>query len=84
MPAYVGVAAIVIVVLVVLAGFAFFRSLIEERARSAEARANQLEALLDEVKDVAWTNRELAPDFATIIIDTIRTSEDAAKRRQLP
>lgn len=78
------IAGIVIAVLLVLAGFAFFRSLIEERARAAEARANKLEALLEEVKDVAWSNRELAPDFATIIIDTIRTNEEVARRRQLP
>ena len=84
MPGLVGIIAIVIVVLLVLAGLAFFRSLTEERARAAEARADKLEALLDEVKEVAWTNRELAPDFATIIIDTIRSSEEVARRRQLP
>lgn len=78
------IAGIVIAVLLVLAGFAFFRSLIEERARAAEARAAKLEALLEEVKDVAWSNRELAPDFASIIIDTIRTNEEVARRRQLP
>lgn len=83
MPA-VGYAAIVIVALLVLAGFAFFRSLVEERARAAEARADKLQALLEEVKDVAWSNRELAPDLATIIIDTIRTNEEVARRRQLP
>lgn len=78
------IAGVVIGVLLVLAGFAFFRSLIEERARAAEARADKLATLLEEVKDVAWSNRELAPDFASIIIDTIRTSEEVARRRQLP
>jgi len=78
------IVGIVLVVLLVIAGFAWFRSLIEERARAAEARANALADLLEEVKDVAWSNRELAPDFATIIIDTIRTNEEVARRRQLP
>ncbi len=78
------IVAVVLLVLLVIAGFAWFRSLIEERARAAEARAAKLEDLLEEVKDVAWSNRELAPDFATIIIDTIRTNEEVARRRQLP
>ena len=78
------IVGIVLVVLLVIAGCAWFRSLIEERARAAEARANALADLLEEVKDVAWSNRELAPDFATIIIDTIRTNEEVARRRQLP
>ena len=78
------IVAVVLVVLLILAGFAWFRSLIEERARAAEARAAKLEDLLEEVKDVAWSNRELAPDLASIIIDTIRTNEEVARRRQLP
>lgn len=76
--------AVILVVLIVLASFAFFRSLADERARAAERRVEQLETLLDEVKDVAWTNREIAPDLATIIIDTIRTSERDTRRRELP
>jgi len=78
------IVAVVLLVLLVIAGFAWFRSLIEERARAAEARAAKLEDLLEEVKDVAWSNRELAPDLASIIIDTIRTNEEVARRRQLP
>ncbi len=78
------IVGIILVVLLVLAGFAFFRALVEERARAAEARARALDNLLEEVKDIAWTNRELAPDLATIIIDTIRTNEEVARRRQLP
>jgi hypothetical protein len=78
------IVALVLVVLVGLALLAFFRSLADERARAAERRAQQLESLLDEVKEIAWTNRELAPDLATIIIDTIRTNEEVARRRQLP
>ena len=38
------------------------------RGRGTPARA-----LLDDVKEVAWTNRDIAPELATIIIDTIRT-----------
>ena len=78
------IVAVVLLVLLVIAGFAWFRSLIEERARAAEARADKLQALLEEVKDVAWSNRELAPDLATIIIDTIRTHEEVACRLLIP
>ena len=63
---------------------AFFRSLAEERARAAEAEARRLQLLLDEVKEVAWTNRDIAPELATIIIDTIRTDESQHRRRELP
>ena len=63
---------------------AFFRSLAEERARAAEARAARLELLLDEVKELAWSHRELAPELSTIIIDTIRTTERNDRRRELP
>jgi hypothetical protein len=80
----VGIAAVGLVVLIGLATLAFFRSMADERARAAEARASKLEALLDEVKDVAWTHRDIAPELSTIIIDTIRTREQEARRRELP
>ena len=78
------VVGVVIVVLIALAALAFFRSIADERARAAERRADQLEALLDEVKEVAWTNRDIAPDLSTIIIDTIRSGEQENRRRELP
>ena len=80
----VGIGGVVLVVLLGLAALAFFRSIADERARAAEARANRLEALLDEVKEVAWTNRDIAPELSTIIIDTIRTGEQENRRRELP
>lgn len=61
----------------------FFRSLAEERARAAEAEVRRLRTLLDDVKEVAWTNRDIAPDLATIVIDTIRTAE-RSHRPELP
>lgn len=82
--ALLAVIGVVIVVLIVLAALAFFRSIADERARAAERRANQLEALLDEVKEVAWTNRDIAPELSTIIIDTIRSGEQENRRRELP
>jgi type II secretory pathway pseudopilin PulG len=78
------VVGVVIVVLIALASLAFFRSIADERARAAERRAAQLEALLDEVKEVAWTNRDIAPELSTIIIDTIRSGEQENRRRELP
>jgi hypothetical protein len=78
------VIGVVIVVLIAIAALAFFRSIADERARAAERRAAQLEALLDEVKEVAWTNRDVAPELSTIIIDTIRSGEQENRRRELP
>ena len=61
----------------------FFRSLADERARAAEAEVRRLHAVLDDVKEVAWTNRDIAPELATIVIDTIRTAE-RSHRPELP
>jgi hypothetical protein len=40
--------------------------------------------VLDDVKEVAWSNRDVAPDLSTIVIDTIRTGEERLGRRELP
>jgi uncharacterized membrane protein len=80
----ISVVGIVLVVLIGLAVVAFFRSIAEERARAAEAEARRLRSLLEEVKEVAWTNRDIAPELSTIIIDTIRTREESDRRRELP
>ena len=77
-------AAIVIVVLIGAASLLFFRSIADERARAAEAEAKRLRNMLEEVKEIAWTNRDIAPELSTIIIDTIRTREDSDRRRELP
>ena len=61
----------------------FFRSLAEERVRVAEAEVRRLAGLVDDVKEVAWSNRDIAPELATIIIDTIRTAE-RSHRPELP
>lgn len=74
----------VLVFLLGLAAFAFFRSIAEERARAAEAESRRLRSMLEEVKEIAWTNRDIAPELSTIIIDTIRTREDSDRRRELP
>ena len=80
----IGIVAAIALVLIGVAVIAFFRSLAEERARTAEREAARLRTMLEEVKEIAWTNREIAPDLATIIIDTIRTREESDRRRQLP
>ena len=67
------VLALVILLLVGLV--LFMRSLAREQVRAAQAEVKRLQAVLDDVKDVAWSNRELSPDISTIIIDTIRSSE---------
>jgi hypothetical protein len=77
-------AAVVAVLAVVAVSAAlFYRSLADERARTAEAEVRRLELLLDDVKEVAWSNRDIAPELATIVIDTIRTAE-RRHRPELP
>jgi hypothetical protein len=69
------------VVILVIAGLIavglvlFFRSIAREQVRTAQAEVRRVQAVLDDVKDVAWSNRDIAPDISTIIIETIRTSE---------
>ena len=69
--AVVAAVAVVIAVAVVL----FLRSLAREQVRSAQAETKRVQAVLDDVKDVAWSNRDIAPELSTIIIETIRSSE---------
>lgn len=76
-------AAFGLVVVIALLVVLFFRSLAEERARAAEAEVRRLQVLIDDVKEVAWTNRDIAPELATIVIDTIRTAE-RGHRPELP
>lgn len=79
-----GIVGVVLVALIGMGVVAFFRSIADERDRAAEREAARLRDMLEEVKEIAWTNREIAPDLATIIIDTIRTREDKDRRRELP
>ena len=76
--------AIAVVALVALVLIAFFRSQAREQVRAAQAETARLRAVLDDVKNVAWTNRDVAPDLSTIVIDTIRTGEERLGRRELP
>jgi cytochrome c-type biogenesis protein CcmH/NrfF len=76
------IAAVVALVAVVL--IAFFRSQAREQVRAAQADAARLQAVLDDVKSIAWDNRDVAPDMSTIVIDTIRTGEQRLGRRELP
>lgn len=76
-------AAMALVAVICLCLVLFFRSLAEERARAAEAEVRRLQLLVDDVKEVAWSNRDIAPELATIVIDTIRTAE-RRHRPELP
>ena len=76
--------AIAVVALVAIVLIAFFRSQAREQVRAAEAETARLRAVLDDVKNVAWTNRDVAPDLSTIVIDTIRSGEERLGRRELP
>jgi hypothetical protein len=74
-----GLIALVAIVLV-----AFFRAQAREQVQAARGETARLQAVLDDVKEIAWNNRELAPDMSTIVIDTIRTGEERLGRRELP
>jgi cytochrome c-type biogenesis protein CcmH/NrfF len=75
-------AAVVALVAIVLV--AFFRAQAREQVRAAQAETARLQAVLDDVKEIAWSNRDIAPDMSTIVIDTIRTGEERLGRRELP
>ncbi len=80
----VAVVGIAVAVLVAVVLVAFFRSQAREQVRAAQAETARLRAVLEDVKDVAWSNRDVAPDLSTIVIDTIRTGEERLGRRELP
>ena len=79
-----GLVIAAVVALVALVLIAFFRAQAREQVLAAQADTARLQAVLDDVKDIAWNNREIAPDMSTIVIDTIRTGEERLGRRQLP
>ena len=79
-----GLVIAAVVALLALVVIAFFRSQAREEVLTARAETARLQAVLDDVKNVAWDNRELAPDLSTIVIDTIRTGEERLGRRELP
>jgi cytochrome c-type biogenesis protein CcmH/NrfF len=75
-------AALVALVAIVLV--AFFRAQAREQVQAAQAETARLKAVLDDVKDIAWNNRDIAPDMSTIVIETIRSGEERLGRRELP
>jgi hypothetical protein len=79
--AVVGTAVVVLVAVVLVA---FFRSRAREQVRAAQAETARLRAVLEDVKGIAWNNRDIAPEMSTIVIDTIRTGEERINRRELP
>ena len=79
-----GLVIAVVVALVAVVLVAFFRAQAREQVRAAQADTARLQAVLEDVKSVAWDNREIAPDLSTIVIDTIRTGQERLGRRELP
>jgi flagellar biosynthesis/type III secretory pathway M-ring protein FliF/YscJ len=79
--ALIGIAVVAVLAAIVIA---FFRSQAREQVLAAQAETDRLRAVLDDVKEVAWSNRDIAPDLSTIVIDTIRTGEERLGRRELP
>jgi flagellar biosynthesis/type III secretory pathway M-ring protein FliF/YscJ len=79
--ALIGIAVVAVLAAILIA---FFRSQAREQVLAAQAETARLRAVLDDVKEVAWSNRDVAPDLSTIVIDTIRTGEERLGRRELP
>jgi len=79
--ALIGIAVTAIIAIAIIA---FFRAQAREQVRSAQAETARIQAVLDDVKSIAWDNRDVAPDLSTIVIDTIRTGEERIGRRELP
>ena len=79
--ALIGIAVVAVLAAILIA---FFRSQAREQIRAAQAQTARLQAVLEDVKDVAWSNRDVAPELSTIVIDTIRTGEERLGRRELP
>jgi flagellar biosynthesis/type III secretory pathway M-ring protein FliF/YscJ len=79
--ALIGIAVVVLIAVVLIA---FFRAQAREQVLAAKAETARLRAVLDDVREVAWNNRDVAPDLSTIVIDTIRTGEERMSRRELP
>jgi hypothetical protein len=79
--ALIGIAVVVLIAVVLIA---FFRAQAREQVLAAKAETARLRAVLDDVREVAWNNRDVAPDLATIVIDTIRSGEERLSRRELP
>jgi hypothetical protein len=79
--ALIGIAVAAVLAIVIIA---FFRAQAREQVQAAQAETARLRAVLDDVREVAWGNRDLAPDLSTIVIDTIRTGEERLGRRELP
>ena len=73
-----------LIAFVAVIAIAFFRAQAREQVRAAHAETARLRAVLDDVKEVAWGNRDIAPDLSTIVIDVIRSGEERLGRCELP
>ena len=72
------VAAVLLLLVVLLAGLAVLGSVQgrpAQLAASERAELRRLKELVEDLKEIAWDHREIDPDLATIVIDTIRASE---------
>ncbi|WP_182524134.1 hypothetical protein [Nocardioides dongkuii] len=74
--------AVLAVLVAALLGWAAYAAA-HERVRRAHAETRRLEVLVDDLKEIAWSHREIDPELSTIIIDTIRTAEREG-RPELP
>jgi len=71
--------AVAAVALLGLAGY----SSIKDKLRAVEADNRRLQTLVEDVKELSWSHRELDSALSTIIIDTIRSAQ-REDRPELP
>ena len=75
------IVAVLLLLVVLLAGLAVVGSVQGQQTRlaaSEQAELRRLKELVEDLKEIAWDHREIDPDLATIVIDTIRASERGA------
>jgi uncharacterized protein HemX len=75
------IVAALLLLVVLLAGLALLGSVQGQQTRlaaSERAELRRLKELVEELKEIAWDHREIDPDLATIVIDTIRASDRGA------
>ncbi len=71
---YLPLLLVLVVVGVAIVGLAAY-SRVNDRVRALEAENRKLRAALEDVKELAWSHRELDSDLSTIIIDSIRSAQ---------
>lgn len=69
----IGVLAFLAAVAAIIYGIVLVKNL------AANRRRKRLDAVLDDLKELAWEYRDVAPEFSTIMIDEIKQQKEKNK-----